>query len=268
MTIAFPNIDPVIFSFGDTPFKITWYSLSYVAGILLSWSYIKYLNKNGLLAPLKDKNIDDLITSLILGIVVGGRLGYVIFYDLAYNLENPLNIMRTWEGGMSFHGGLLGVIIAAFIYCRINKIKYFQVMDLLALATPIGLFFGRIANFINAELWGRYTDAAWGVVFPGQTEARHPSQIYEAATEGLLLFIILFILFRYTKIQRYSGMTSGVFLLFYALFRGLIENYRQPDEQIGFVIAEITMGQLLSLPMIIAGAILVIYSIANKKNEN
>lgn len=261
MLFIFPNIDPVVFSFGDTPFKITWYSLSYVVGILLAWFYIKRLNRSGILTPLEDKFIDDLITSIILGIVIGGRLGYVLFYDLAYNLENPWNIIRTWEGGMSFHGGLLGVIVASFIHCRIYKVKYLQVIDLLSLVAPIGLFFGRIANFINAELYGRYTDIAWGVIFPGDKEPRHPSQLYESFSEGLLLFVILISLFKYTKIQKYKGMISGLFLLCYASFRGLIENYRQPDEHIGFVIANITMGQLLSIPMIIIGMLLVVRSI-------
>jgi len=264
MTIIFPNIDPVIIQFGDSPLKITWYSLSYVVGIILSWMYIKRLNKIGQIQPsIEIKILDDLITAIILGIIIGGRLGYVLFYDLEYNLANPLNIIRTWEGGMSFHGGLLGVIIASFIYCHIHKLKYFRVMDLLACATPIGLFLGRIANFINAELCGRVTNSSWGVIFPGQTLPRHASQLYESFTEGLLLFIILFLLFTRTKIQIYCGMLSGLFLLFYALFRGLIENYREPDNHIGFVIGHYTMGQLLSLPMIILGIAIIIYSFRN-----
>lgn len=261
MAILFPNIDPVILQLGDTPLKITWYSLSYVVGILLSWYYIKFLNK----AQISNKVIDDLITSIIIGIIVGGRLGYVLFYDFSYNMAHPLNIVRTWDGGMSFHGGLLGVIIATYIHCYIHKIKFFTVMDLLACATPIGLCFGRIANFINAELYGRTTDIAWGVVFPGQTIARHPSQIYEALTEGLLLFIIMYLLVTKTKIREYRGMLSGVFLLLYAAFRSFIENYREPDDHIGFVFANITMGQVLSFPMILVGIILVVKAYSQKK---
>ena len=268
MTFIFPNIDPVILQIGDTPFKITWYSLSYVIGILLSFVYIKYLNRIGKLKPSIDvKAIDDLLTAIVLGIIIGGRLGYVIFYDLEYNLTNPMNIIRTWEGGMSFHGGLLGVIIASFIYCHIHKIQYFRMMDLLACATPIGLFFGRIANFINAELYGRVTDSYFGVIFPGQSMPRHPSQLYESFAEGFLLFIILFLLFYKTKIQKYCGMLSGLFLLFYASFRSFIEQFREPDAHIGFVIGQFTMGQLLSLPMILVGLLLIFYSFKNKINE-
>lgn len=259
MAIIFPNIDPVILSIAGTPLNITWYSLSYVVGILLSWYYVKYLNK--LYAPksIDPKLIDDLITYIIIGIIVGGRLGYVLFYDLSTNLNNPINILRTWEGGMSYHGGLLGVIGASFIYCKIYKLEFFKVMDLLACATPIGLFLGRIANFINGELFGRVTDKPWGVIFPGEIDPRHPSQLYESFFEGIILFLILF--FIYKKFSYLKGLSSGMFLLLYALFRGGIEYYRQPDEHIGFIISDITMGQLLSAPMVIAGAIIVCYSI-------
>ena len=265
MAFIFPNIDPVLLQLGDTPFKITWYSLAYVAGILLAWVYVKRLNKIGPVQPaIATKIIDDLITAIILGIIIGGRLGYVLFYDLAHNLADPLNIIRTWEGGMSFHGGLLGVIIASLIHARINKVPFFRIMDLLACATPIGLFLGRIANFINAELWGRFTDSSLGVIFPGQAYLRHASQLYESCTEGLLLFVILWLLFTRTKIQQYCGMLSGLFLLGYALFRSLIENYREPDAHIGFVISNYTMGQLLSLPMFVAGLVLIIYGLKNR----
>jgi phosphatidylglycerol---prolipoprotein diacylglyceryl transferase len=260
LSFAFPNIDPVLLQIGSSPLKITWYSLSYVAGILLSWLYIRMLNKN----KISNKIIDDLITYIIIGIIVGGRLGYVLFYDLEYNIAHPGNIIRTWDGGMSFHGGLFGVIAASFIFCKLNKLKFFDIMDLLACATPIGLFFGRISNFINAELYGRITDVSWGVIFPGQIHARHASQLYESLTEGLLSFIILYLLATKTKIRDISGMISGIFLLLYALFRTLIENYREPDEQIGFVIYNITMGQLLSTPMLLSGIIIIIYSMRAK----
>lgn len=261
MAIIFPNLNPVIISFSNSPLKITWYSLSYVLGILSAWCYIRYLNKK-LTSPLSSKLIDDLITYLIIGIIAGGRLGYVIFYDLDYNLNNPLNIFKTWNGGMSFHGGLVGVIIATAIYCNYYKIKFFQITDLLACAAPIGLFFGRIANFINAELYGRATDASWGVIFPGQTSARHPSQIYEAFLEGALLFIIFLTI--YNKIKNYRGIASGLFLILYAMFRSFVEIYREPDSHIGFIVSKITMGQLLSIPMIILGIYIIYCSLKNK----
>lgn len=265
MAIDFPNINPVLLSLGDTPFKITWYSLSYVVGILLAHLYIKYLNRTGKIQPSIELSIiDGVLTYLILGIIIGGRLGYVIFYDLNYNLANPLNIIRTWEGGMSFHGGLIGVIIASFIYSYIYNVNYFRLIDLLSCAAPIGLFFGRIANFINGELYGRETDASFGVIFPGQQFPRHASQLYESFSEGLLIWIILLFLYRFTKIQTYYGMLSGVFLLLYAFFRGLIENYREPDAHIGFVIYNYTMGQLLSFPMIIIGLSIILYSLNHK----
>lgn len=268
MSINFPNIDPIIFSLGDTPLKVTWYSLSYVAGILLSFSYLHYLNRKSRLQPaLSSQIIDNLMTWIILGIVIGGRLGYVIFYDLDYNLANPSNIIKTWQGGMSFHGGLLGVIISTFIYCHLNKISFLSMIDLFACAAPIGLFLGRIANFINAELVGRQTDAPWAIIFPGENFARHPSQLYEASTEGLLLFIIMRLIFIKSKIQTYKGCLSGIFLLFYAFFRFLIENYRQPDAHIGFISSSYTMGQILSIPMIITGIILILYSFKNATNH-
>lgn len=259
MAFIFPNIDPVVLSISNTPLKITWYSLSYLAGILLSWIYIKHLNKLNKINPLETKKIDDLITYIIIGIIIGGRIGYVLFYDLLLYLSNPIQILRTWEGGMSFHGGLLGVIIASYIFCRIHKVEFFRIMDLLACATPIGLFLGRIANFINGELYGRTTEVAWGVIFPNQNLVRHPSQLYESLLEGLMLFLILF--FLYDKIRRFKGMASGLFLLLYSLFRGLIENYREPDSHIGFIFANITMGQILSIPMILAGSYIIYYSI-------
>lgn len=258
MALIFPNIDPVVLSISNTPLKITWYSLSYLAGILLSWMYIKHLNRLNKTNPIEPKIIDDLITYIIMGIIIGGRLGYVLFYDLESCLADPIKILRTWEGGMSFHGGLLGVITASFIYCKVYKIQFFRIMDLLACATPIGLFLGRIANFINGELYGRITEVSWGVIFPGQIIPRHPSQLYESLLEGLVLFLILF--FLYKKIRKFNGMASGVFLLLYSLFRGLIENYREPDSHIGFVFSNITMGQILSIPMVIIGLFIIFYS--------
>lgn len=265
MAINFPDINPIIISFGNSPFKVTWYSLAYLGGILLSWAYIRYLNKEGISKAIANKLLDDLISWLIFGIIIGGRIGYVLFYDLQHNLLEPLNIFKTWEGGMSFHGGLAGVIIANVMFCQKHKINILQVFDLLAAATPIGLFLGRIANFINGELYGRVTDVAWGVIFKGENFTRHPSQLYEALAEGILLFLILFILITKTKIQKLHGMLAGLFLLFYALFRAIIENYREPDYQLGFIYQNLTMGQILSLPMIVTGIILVCYAYFKKQ---
>jgi phosphatidylglycerol---prolipoprotein diacylglyceryl transferase len=265
MAFIFPDIDPVLWQLGSTSIKITWYSLSYVVGIILSLQYIKYLSKKDKIISLQ--LIDDLLSYIVLGIIIGGRLGYVAFYDLEYNISNPLNIIRTWEGGMSFHGGLLGVIVACFIYCLHKKISFFYLMDLAACATPIGLFLGRIANFINAELYGRVTDFKWAVLFPGQSHPRHASQIYEALTEGFLIFIILHILYRYSKLRQRHGFISGMFLLLYFAFRTLIENYREPDQHLGFIIYQITMGQLLSLPMCAVGLLLIIHGLKNKHTK-
>ncbi len=269
MAFIFPDIDPVIVNFSsNSPFKITWYSASYVLGIVLGWAYIKYLNRNTLFnKPIDNKQIDDLITAIILGIVIGGRLGYVLFYDLQHNIKDPLNIFRTWEGGMSFHGGLLGVVIASLIYCRIHKLKFFRMIDLVACATPIGLFFGRIANFINAELQGRVTTINWGVIFPGQSHPRHASQLYESFLEGIVLFIILYLVYTKTKAQKFQGIISGIFLIMYSVFRSIIENFREPDEHIGFIIGNITMGQILSLPMLLSGLLIILYSIKSKQYE-
>lgn len=262
MAITFPNIDPVVLSFGDSPFKITWYSLSYVCGILLAFSYIKHLNKLNFPNDISIKILDDLVTSIIIGVVVGGRLGYVLFYELENNLQDPLNIFRTWNGGMSFHGGLVGVIFATLIHSKIYKISFLRLMDLIACATPIGLFLGRIANFINAELYGRVTDVPWGVLFPGQKEPRHPSQLYESFSEGIVLFMILFVL--YPRIKQFKGMACGIFLILYALFRSIVENYRQPDDHIGFIFGSLTMGQLLSFPMVLVGITVILYSLRVK----
>ena len=267
MAINFPDINPVILEISNTPFKITWYSLAYVVGILLGCYYIKYINKNNNLLPaINVKIIDDLLTSVIIGILIGGRLGYVLFYDLEYNIKNPMNIIKTWEGGMSFHGGLVGVIIACYIFSKLNKISFFRIMDLLACATPIGLFFGRIANFINGELYGRYTDSNLGVIFPGEKIARHASQLYESVTEGLLSFIILFFIVKFTRAIEKSAMISGLFLVLYSFFRIIIENFREPDAHIGFVFSQFTMGQLLCLPMLIAGIGLILFSL--RENED
>ena len=256
--LDFPNIDPVLISLG--PLAISWYSLSYVVGILLGWFYALKLIDTGD-TKITRKNVDDFITWVIIGVIVGGRLGYVLFYDPVKYLSNPIEILKTYEGGMSFHGGIIGYITATFWFVRRNKISFFALMDLSAASVPIALFLGRIANFINAELYGRATDVPWSFIFPGSDGmARHPSQLYEAALEGALLFCMLLIVaIKYKGLQK-RGLLSGLFLLFYGIFRIIVEFFREPDVQIGFLAGAFTMGQVLCLPMIAIGVYIIFYS--------
>ena len=254
--IPFPAIDPVLISIG--PLAIRWYSLAYIAGILLGWRYIVSLTrqKPGMI---DEPAIDDLIVWLVLGIILGGRLGYVLFYKPGYYLANPIEALYVWQGGMSFHGGAIGVILALAIFIRKRGIAFLPLADLVACAAPIGLFFGRFANFINGELFGRPSDVAWAMVFPrGGPDARHPSQLYEAFLEGLVLFFILAALWRFTGLRDRPGALGGAFLLGYGVFRMFVELFREPDAHLGLLIAGATMGQLLSLPLIIVGAWLVV----------
>lgn len=263
MAIDFPSIDPVIFSVG--PLAVRWYSLSYIAGILIGWGYVNQIIVRYTWSPFTKKHTDDLIVWMIIGIVLGGRLGYTLFYNMLYYIDHPSQIFRVWEGGMSFHGGMIGTILAAYFYCRKHKLVFLQLTDLLACAAPIGLFLGRIANFINAELYGRVTDVSWAVIFPNSDGLpRHPSQIYEAFTEGLLLFIILWLFVWFTNAKRHPGFLSGVFLIGYGSFRMFCELFREPDFHIGFILSEVTMGQLLSIPMVILGFFLA-FQAARKK---
>jgi len=254
--IPFPAIDPILIEVG--PLAIRWYSLAYIAGLLLGWMYIKRLLSREELwaskAPMTILQSDDFLLWTAMGVIIGGRLGYTLFYSFSYYLENPLAILQVWNGGMSFHGGMLGVVIAIALYCRRNSLNYLSTMDLVAAAVPLGLLFGRIANFINGELFGRTTDVAWGVIFPnGGPEPRHASQLYEAFFEGLVLFIVLRILVNKYKILHHPGMASGVFLVGYGLSRIFVEFYRMPDAHIGYFFGFITMGMILSLPMVIFG---------------
>jgi len=255
--IPFPMIDPVIFSIG--PFAIRWYALAYLAGILLGWWYLKRLTDQED-DPVGPAPLDALINASVIGIILGGRLGYVFFYNLPYYLNHPLEIFMVWHGGMSFHGGMIGMASAIFIVARRFGINPLALGDLIALAAPIGLFFGRIANFINAELYGRVTDMPWGIVFPGGGEVtRHPSQLYEAGLEGLLLFLILRGAFR-NGARETPGLMIGIFLSGYGLARIFIEVFREPDQQIGFLFDFLTMGQMLSLPMVIIGVMMAFYA--------
>lgn len=258
MFFSYPEIDPIIFSIG--PLAIRWYSLAYVIGIAGGGMYIDYLNKKAPSYP-QFKALDDLLVWAIAGIILGGRLGYVIFYNGAYYLQYPLEALQIWQGGMSFHGGLTGLTIAIFLFSRKREIPFLALTDFCAAAAPIGLAFGRVANFINGELYGRVTDAPIGMVFPhAGSLPRHPSQLYEAALEGVVLFIVLF--YAAKKGARHAlGLLSGLFLCGYAIARIIIEYFREPDAQLGFIFADfITMGQILSLPMLLLGLYLIHYS--------
>ena len=256
LALAFPNLDPVIVSFG--PVAIRWYALSYVVGLVLGWRYIRYLAK-GAIPGLDKRAADDFLVWCTLGVILGGRLGYVIFYQPSYFIEHPGQIPVVWQGGMSFHGGMLGVVAALLLFARLRKLNYLAVADAAAAAVPIGLFFGRVANFINGELYGRASDVSWAMVFPGGgPEPRHPSQLYEAALEGLLLFIILTVLVFVFRAGRRPGVVTGVFLIGYGLSRMVVELFREPDAFLGFIFGGISMGQILSLPMVLFGLYLVL----------
>lgn len=255
MALTFPTIDPVAIAIG--PLQIRWYALAYLAGILLGWAYANYIaKKDEAKGGRPSRNdIDDFLPFMVLGVILGGRLGYVLFYQPAYYLSHPAEILQVWNGGMSFHGGAAGVIIAIIAYSLIKKIPMLRLGDLAAVCSTFGLFFGRIANFINGELYGRATDSPWGMVFPGGgEEPRHPSQLYEAALEGLLLFIILSVLMHKEWVRSRPGIVIGVFMIGYGLSRMFVELFREPDWYLGFVAGPFTMGQLLCIPMLIAGA--------------
>jgi phosphatidylglycerol:prolipoprotein diacylglycerol transferase len=257
--IAFPIIDPVAIAIG--PFAVRWYALAYIAGLLLGWRYCLWLARR---RPVyfEPSAIDDFVLYATLGIVLGGRLGFVLFYNLPYYLQNPLEIFMVWQGGMAFHGGLLGVLAAIWLFARRVGVPFVVVGDIVAAATPIGLFFGRLANFVNAELFGRPApDVPWAMVFPrGGPVPRHPSQLYEAAMEGALLFVILLVIARRPEIRERPGQVGGAFLVGYGVFRSLAELFREPDAHIGFLSFGATMGQLLSLPMIVVGLALILYA--------
>lgn len=256
--LTYPDIDPVLIAIG--PFAIRWYSLAYIAGIVGGAFYVDWLNKKAPTLP-EFKPFDDLMIWVIIGMILGGRLGYVFFYHAEFYLHYPLEALKLWQGGMSFHGGMTGVAIAVYLFCRKRKLPFLAVTDLCAAAAPIGLALGRVANFINGELYGRVTGAPVGMVFPyGGPLPRHPSQLYEAVLEGVVLFFILYIAAK--KGARHClGMLSGLFLCGYGVARMIVEYFREPDEQLGFIIGEfVTMGQLLSLPMVLLGIYLIIYS--------
>lgn len=250
--ILFPAFDPVAIQLG--PFAIRWYALAYITGILLGWWMVRRLVQLAPQAATREQ-VDDFVTWATLGIVLGGRIGYVLFYRPGHYIEHPLEALYLWQGGMSFHGGAAGVILALYFFTRSQRLDFLGFSDRVTSVVPIGLFFGRIANFINGELWGRVTDVPWGMIFPtGGPEPRHPSQLYQASMEGVILFILLQILVHRPALRARSGFVSGAFLAGYGVARIIGELFRQPDAQLGFLFAGITMGQLLSLPMVFIGA--------------
>ncbi len=250
------GLDPIALQIG--PLALRWYSLAYIAGILAAWwLLLRMVKRPG--SPMTAKHVDDLITWATLGVILGGRLGYVLFYNPAQYLADPLAALKLWEGGMAFHGGLAGVIIAMLLYARSQGLSALRILDYVAVVTPIGLFLGRLANFINGELWGRPTDGTWGIIFPDAgPEPRHPSQLYEAALEGLLLLVILKLLFWLTDARLKPGLLGGIFLTGYGLSRFAIEFFREPDAQLGVLSFGLTMGQTLSLPLIAVGLYLLV----------
>ena len=256
------NFDPVAFQI--LSFEIRWYSLAYIAGIIIGWLLCKKLfikNSN------VNEKFDDYLTFLIIGIIIGGRLGYVIFYNFNFYANNLLDILKIWEGGMSFHGGLIGIIIASILFARKNGQDYFLYLDQVSLVAPIGIFFGRLSNFINSELYGIPTEVPWAVTFIQiDNLSRHPSQLYEAISEGIILFLIL-LYFRNKNFLNKPGLISGLFLIFYSIFRFFVEFLRVPDQQLGYLILNLTMGQIISIIFILIGIVLVIFKNENKQNN-
>ena len=253
------NFDPVAFQIMS--FEIRWYSLAYILGIVFGWLLCKkiFIQKSDI-----GEKFDDFVTYLIIGIIIGGRLGYVIFYNFDYYISNIFDIFKVWQGGMSFHGGLLGIIIASVLFAKKNNQNPFLYMDQVALVAPIGIFFGRIANFINSELYGIPTDVSWSVIFIQiDSLSRHPSQLYEAVLEGLILFIIL-IYFRKKDYLKKPGLISGLFLIFYSIFRFFVEFFRVPDEHLGYLIFDLSMGQVISVIFLMIGTILFYFKYENK----
>jgi phosphatidylglycerol:prolipoprotein diacylglycerol transferase len=256
--LAFPNIDPVIFSVG--PLAVHWYGLGYVVGIMFAWWYGKKLLRNHRLwannqPPMQPEALDDFVIWAALGVVLGGRIGYVLFYNFSYYLSNPLAIPAVWDGGMSFHGGILGTTIAMIWFARSRGIKVWSMFDVIAAGVPVGLGVVRVANFINSELWGRVSDVPWAFYFPnGGPEPRHPSQLYEAFLEGFVLFFVLLLLVWVGKKLKAPGFIAGTFVLGYGVSRIIVEFFREPDAQLGYLFGGwLTMGMILSLPMVLIG---------------
>src|SRR5499425_1276285 len=255
LVLPFPAIDPVLIQIG--PFALRWYALAYITGILLGWMYARAIVRSeqfwGGKAPMTVTDFDDFVLWVTLGVILGGRIGYVLFYNPAHFAANPAEIVQLWKGGMSFHGGFLGVVLATILFARSRGIPFLSLADVTCAVYPVGHFLGRLANFIKPELWGRPTDVPWAIVFPnGGPLPRHPSQLYEAALEGLLLFVVLTALIRAGALKR-PGFILGAFSFGYAVARTIGEHFREPDPQLGFLWGGFTMGTLLSLPLMLAG---------------
>ena len=261
--LPFPSFNPIAVHIG--PLAIRWYALAYIAGILIGWLYARTIVRSNKLwsgpAPMTLVDCDEFILWLTLGVILGGRIGYVLFYNLPHFAAHPLDMIELWKGGMSFHGGFLGVVLAVVLFARRRRIPTFSLGDVVCAAAPIGLLLGRIANFINGELWGRPSDVPWAMVFPADPLGlpRHPSQLYEAALEGLLLLIVLALAIRCGALRR-PGLTLGLFAIGYGIARCTCELFREPDPQLGFLWGSLTMGMLLSAPMIAAGLALIAFA--------
>jgi phosphatidylglycerol---prolipoprotein diacylglyceryl transferase len=262
LLITFPVFDPVAIAIG--PIVIRWYALAYIGGIVLGWIYARALLKNEKLwggpAPISLVQLDDFILWVTIGIILGGRTGYVLFYNFVFFIQHPAEILELWKGGMSFHGGFMGCVVAVIWFCRRNNLAILSLGDITTAVGPIGLFLGRIANFINSELWGRPADPSlpWAMIFPnGGPLPRHPSQLYEAGMEGILLFTVLAVMIRFGALKR-PGLILGSFITIYGLARITGECFREPDPQLGFLWGGLTMGMLLSVPMVIAGVIIIV----------
>jgi phosphatidylglycerol---prolipoprotein diacylglyceryl transferase len=269
LLIPYPQINPILVNIGPLP--IRWYALAYIAGLIFGWAYVRHLvGKDALWRGVPrptPASIDDLIVYVAFGIIIGGRLGYVLFYNPAFYVAHPGEIVALWKGGMSFHGGLIGAALGIVLFARQVKAAVLSVMDVTAAAVPIGLFLGRLANFIKPELWGRPTDVAWAMIFPGSDGLpRHPSQLYEAGSEGILLFIVLYVAIRLGALRR-PGLATGIFALGYGAARIICEFFRQPDPQLGYLFAGATMGMILSLPLIAAGIGFIAFALSRRRIE-
>lgn len=255
--LSFPDISPIMFSIG--PLAIRWYSMAYLVGIVAGWMLVNRnvrINKLGL----EKTQIEDLMFYITLGIILGGRLGYAIFYGGAEMWLKPWRLLEIWKGGMSFHGGVVGVIAAVWLFSRKIKYSFLALTDLAVLYAPIGIFLGRLANFVNDELWGRVTTVPWAVRFPaGGYLPRHPSQLYEGLLEGVLMFVVLNLLWQLPKIRRIHGVVSALFIIFYGCFRIILEQFREPDAQLGFFFGGVTMGQMLSIPLMVGGLAVLVW---------
>lgn len=263
LTFTITALEPVVaFSLG--PLQVHWYGLAYLAAFLIGWWAAIRLGKQHPRGFVQ-KDFDDLLPWMLGGVILGGRMGYILFYNWERFSQHPIEIFYIWEGGMSFHGGLIGSILAIYLYARRHKLNFLMLTDVMALVTPIGLFLGRIANFVNGELYGRVTDVTWGVVFKsGGPYPRHPSQLYEAALEGIVLFAVLHLMNRREAVRAHAGHISGFFLILYGLSRIIVEFFREPDVQIGYLMTYFTQGQLLSLPLLLLGTYLYFHAYRKK----